>query len=185
MQRNRKFESVVLEELNYTELVSKHSVNENIMRQRGNIFHDDTRMLHQYDEMPLTMKELGVEKGFDFDFKYGQKSACEFNEDLAAIHQSMMQSPKINRHRKKKRRKYPKFRFVPSLEAIKENELFETHFESIRKLEKDSRRASPESWYVYNGRRKTRTSKKRFKKFECKDVIGQTDYDYAGQRKKR
>ena len=137
MQRNRKFESVVLEELNYTELVSKHSVNENIMRQRGNIFHDDTRMLHQYDEMPLTMKEIGVEKGFDFDFKYGQKSACEFNEDLAAIHQSMMQSPKINRHRKKKRRKYPKFRFVPSLEAIKENELFETHFESIRKLEKD------------------------------------------------
>lgn len=137
MQRNRKFESVVLEELNYTELVSKHSVNENIMRQRGNIFHDDTRMLHQYDEMPLTMKELGVEKGFDFDFKYGQKSAYEFNEDLAAIHQSMMQSPKINRHRKKKRRKYPKFRFVPSLEAIKENELFETHFESIRKLEKD------------------------------------------------
>lgn len=107
------------------------------MRQRGNLFHDDSRIRHQYDEMPLTMKELGVEKGFDFDFKYGQKSACEFNEDLAAIDQSMMHSPKINRHRKKKRRKYPKFRFVPSLEAIKENELFETHFESIRKLDKD------------------------------------------------
>lgn len=44
---------------------------------------------------------------------------------------------KINCYWKKKRRKYLKFRFVLSLEVIKENELFEMYFESIRKLEKD------------------------------------------------
>lgn len=141
MQRNHYFESVLLKQLNCAEFVSKHSKKRTdncaIMRQRGPIFHEDSRVRLQYDDLPLTMKELSVEKGVDFDFKYGQKSALDFNEDLAAIDLSMMQSPKVNRHRKKKRRKYPKFRFVPSLEDIKEHELFETQLESMRKFEKD------------------------------------------------
>ena len=89
------------------------------------------------DDKPLTMKELNLAKIFDFDFKYGQKSACEFNDDLASINLSMMCSPKVNRHRKKKRRKYPKFRFVPSLGDIKENELFDAQLENLNKLRKD------------------------------------------------
>lgn len=109
------------------------------MRQRGPIFHDDSPVRLQYDDKPLTMEELDVAKGCDFDFKYGQKFAFDFNDDLVAIDLSMMQSPKVNRHRRKKRRKYPKFRFVPSLEDIKENELFETQQENLnlKKLEKD------------------------------------------------
>ena len=91
-----------------------------------------------HDDKPLTMKELNVRaKIFDFDFKYGQKSAWEFNDDLASINLSMMYSPKVNRHRKKKRRKYPKFRFVPSLGDIKENELFDAQLENLNKHRKD------------------------------------------------
>ncbi|XP_078364704.1 uncharacterized protein LOC144649131 [Oculina patagonica] len=109
------------------------------MRQRAPIFHDDSPVRLQYDDKPLTMEELDVAKGCDFDFKYGRKSALDFNDDLVAIDLSMMQSPKVNRHRRKKRRKYPKFRFVPSLEDIKEHELFETQQENLnlKKLEKD------------------------------------------------
>ena len=109
------------------------------MRQRGPIFHDDLPLCLQYDDQPLTMEELDIAKGCDFDFKYGQKFAFDFSDDLVAIDLSMMQSPKTNRHRRKKRRKYPKFRFVPSLEDIKENELFETQLETsrLKKLEKD------------------------------------------------
>lgn len=94
-----------------------------------------TCLLH--DDKPLAMKDLNVAKIYDFDFKYGQKSAWDFNDDLAAIDLSMIQSPKVNRHRRKKRRKYPKFRFVPSLGDIKENELFDTQLESESKLKKD------------------------------------------------
>jgi len=83
------------------------------------------------------MKELNVARIYDFDFKYGQKSAWDFNEDLAAIDLSMMYSPKANRNRKIKRRKYPKFRFAPSLGDIKENELFDSQLESVNKLKKD------------------------------------------------
>ena len=89
------------------------------------------------DDKPLTMKKLNVDKIFDFDFKYGQKSAWQFNDDLASINLSMMCSPKVNRHRKKKRRKYPKFRFVPSLGDIKENELFDAQLENLSKCRKD------------------------------------------------
>ena len=70
-------------------------------------------------------------------FKYGQKSAWDFNDDLAAINLSMMYSPKANRNRKIKRRKYPKFRFAPSLGDIKENELFDSQLENVNKLKKD------------------------------------------------
>ena len=107
------------------------------MRQRGTIFQEDSVVPFQYDEKPLTMGDMDAGKGCDFNFKYGQKSAWDYNDDLAAIDFSMMQSPKENRHRRRKRRKYPKFRFVPSLEDIKENELFETQMENLKKLEKD------------------------------------------------
>ena len=89
------------------------------------------------DDKPLTMKELNVAKIYDFDFKYGQKSAWDFNDDLAAIDLSMMYSPKANRNRNIKRRKYPKFRFAPSLGDIKENELFDSQLENGNKLKKD------------------------------------------------
>lgn len=107
------------------------------MRQRGTIFQEDSVVPFQYDDKPLTMGDMDAVKGCDFNFKYGQKSAWDYNDDLAAIDFSMMQSPKENRHRRRKRRKYPKFRFVPSLEDIKENELFETQMENLKKLEKD------------------------------------------------
>ena len=94
-----------------------------------------TRFSH--DDKPLTMKELNVAKIYDFDFKYGRNSARDFNDDLAAIDLSMMYSPKVNRNRKIKRRKYPKFRFVPSLEDIKENELFDTQLENLNMPKKD------------------------------------------------
>ena len=89
------------------------------------------------DDQPLTMMELNGAKIYDFDFKYGQKSAWDFNDDLAAINLSMMYSPKANRNRKIKRRKYPKFRFAPSLGDIKENELFDSQLENVNKLKKD------------------------------------------------
>ena len=107
------------------------------MRQRGT-FHEDSPSFLLQDETPVTMKELSLARVYDFDFKYGQKTALDFNEDLAAIDRSMMQSPKRNRRRVKKRRKYPKFRFVPCLEVIQENELFETQLENFKlKLDKD------------------------------------------------
>lgn len=90
-----------------------------------------------HDDKPLAMKELNVAKIFDFDFKYGQKPSWEFNDDLVSINLSMIYSPKANRHRKKKRRKYPKFRFVPSLGDIKENELFDAQLENLNKHKKD------------------------------------------------
>jgi len=90
-----------------------------------------------YDDQPLTMKDLDAAKIYNFDFKYGQKSAGEFNDDLAAIDFSMMYSAKINRHRKIKRGKYPKFRFAPSLGDIKENELFDSQLEHLRSVKKD------------------------------------------------
>ena len=89
------------------------------------------------DDKPLTMKELDVANIYNFDFKYGKKSAWEFDDDLAAIDLSMMYSPKINRHRKIKRRKYPKFRFAPSLGDIKENELFDSQMEHLKNVKKD------------------------------------------------
>ena len=89
------------------------------------------------DDKPLTMKELNVARIYDFDFKYGQKSAWDFNDDLAVINLSMMYSPKANRNRKVKRRKYPKFRFAPSLGDIKENELFDSQLENVNKPKKD------------------------------------------------
>ena len=89
------------------------------------------------DDKPLTMKELNAAKIYDFDFKYGQKSAWEFNDDLAAIDLSMMYSPKTNRNRKIKRRKYPKFRFAPRRGDIKENEVFDSQLENVNKLNKD------------------------------------------------
>ena len=96
-----------------------------------------TCLLHDHEDKPLTMRELDKAKVYDFDFKYGKKSAWDFTDDLAAIDLSMMQSPKVNRHRRRKRRKYPKFRFVPSLEDINENELFETQLENLQILKKD------------------------------------------------
>jgi len=90
-----------------------------------------------YDDQPLTMKDLDAAKIYNFDFKYAQKSAGEFNDDLAAIDFSMMYSAKINRHRKIKRGKYPKFRFAPSLGDIKENELFDSQLEHLRSVKKD------------------------------------------------
>lgn len=80
---------------------------------------------------PLAMKDLNVAKVYDFDFKYGQKSAWDYHRDLEAIDQSMMQGPNkpVRRRRIIKKRKYPRFGFVPSLEDIKENELFETSVE--------------------------------------------------------
>lgn len=90
-----------------------------------------------YDDQPLTMKDLDAAKIYNFDFKYGQKSAGEFNDDLAAIDLSMKYSPKVNCHRKIKRRKYPKFRFAPSLGDIKENELFDSQLEHLRSVKKD------------------------------------------------
>ena len=92
-----------------------------------------------HEERPLAMRDLNVAKVYDFDFKYGQKSALDFHQDLAAIDQSMMQTPKtvVRRRRIIKRRKYPRFGFVPSLEDIKENELFETSEISIEEEKKD------------------------------------------------
>ena len=119
---------------------------------RTEIFPEESKQCSylSQDDKPLTMKELNVAKIFDFDFKYGQKSAWEFNDDLASINLSMMYSPKVNRHRKKKRRKYPKFRFVPSLGDIKENELFDAHLELFNERKKrfgrHSRRTSSELW---------------------------------------
>lgn len=91
------------------------------------------------DELkPLTMKELSVAKVYDFDFMYGQKTAWNFKEDLAAIDRSMMQKPQRNRKRFKKRRKYPKFMFKPTLEVIEENELFESKLDGVKcTLDKD------------------------------------------------
>ena len=88
-------------------------------------------------DKPLTMKELDEAKIYNFDFKYGQKSAEEFNDDLSAIDLSMMYSPKVNFHRKIKRRKYPKFRFAPSLGDVKENELFDSQQLHLRNAKKD------------------------------------------------
>ena len=90
-----------------------------------------------YDDKPLTMKELDAAKIYNFDLKYSQNSAGEFNDDFAAIDLSMMCSPKVNCHRKIKRRKYPKFRFAPSLGDIKENELFDSQLEHVRNVKKD------------------------------------------------
>ena len=91
-----------------------------------------TCLLHE--DKPLTMSELNKAKVYDFDFKYGQKSTWDFNDELAAIDLSMIQSPKpkVIRRRKIKRRKYPKFKFIPSLEDIKENELFETKLQHLK-----------------------------------------------------
>ena len=89
------------------------------------------------DDKPLTMKELDVAKMDNFDFKYGQKSAWEFNDDLAAIDISIMYSDKKNCHRKTKRGKYPKFRFTPSLEVIKENEVLDSQPEHLKTVKKD------------------------------------------------
>ena len=97
------------------------------------LFQEDSPVSLLHDDKPLTMKELSVDKVYDFDFKYGQKSALDFNEDLIAIDISMMQSPRATRRRRIKRRKYPKFSFVPSLEDIKENELFETSSDDEKK----------------------------------------------------
>ena len=44
------------------------------------------------EDKPLTMRELNKAKVYDFDFKYGQKSYRDFNDELAAIDLSMMQS---------------------------------------------------------------------------------------------
>lgn len=85
------------------------------------------------DELkPLTMKELSVAEVYNFDFMYGQKTAWNFEDDLAAIDRSMMQRSKRNRKRFKKRRKYPKFRFKPTLEVIEENELFECKLDGVK-----------------------------------------------------
>lgn len=94
------------------------------MRLKFSFYEDSTTCSVIAEEMPVTMKELSLAKFYDFDFKYGQKTAWDFNDDLATIDRSMMHSPKRNQHRFKKRRKYPKFRFVPRLEDIQENELF-------------------------------------------------------------
>lgn len=96
-----------------------------------------TCLLHE--DKPLTMKELNKAKVYNFDFKYGQKSSWDFIDELAAIDLSMMQSPKVNRHRHRriKRRKYPKSRFVPSLENIKENELFISQLDHLDRITKD------------------------------------------------
>ena len=104
---------------------------------RTEIFPEESKQCSclSHDDKPLTMKELNVAKIFDFDFKYGKKTAWELNDDLASISLSMKYSP--NRHRKKKRRKYPKFRFVPSLGDIKENELFDAQLENLNKHRKD------------------------------------------------
>ena len=88
-------------------------------------------------DKPLTMKELDEAKIYNFDFKYGLTSAEEFNDDLAAIDLSMIYSPKVNFHRKIKRRKYPKFKFAPSLGDVKENELFDSQLEHLRNVKKD------------------------------------------------
>ena len=91
-------------------------------------------------DKPLTMKELDVAKVYNFDFKYGKKSAGEFNDDLAAIDLSMKYSPKVNYHRKIKRRKYPKFRFAPSLGDINENKLLDSqleHVKNVKNVKKD------------------------------------------------
>jgi len=96
---------------------------------------DDPAPLAIHDG-PLAMKDLNVAKVYDFDFKYGQKSMLDFHEDLAAIDQSMMQTPKakaVHRRRIIKKRKYPRFGFTPSLEDIKENEPFEVSFEEEKK----------------------------------------------------
>ena len=107
------------------------------MRQRGTFYHESSSHILS-DEEPLTMSELSAADVYDFDFKYGQKTAWDFHEDLAAIDRSMTQSPKRNQNRFRKRKKYPKFRFVPSLEDIQENELFETQLENVTvKLNKD------------------------------------------------
>ena len=89
-------------------------------------FQEDPSPVVILHDGPLSMKDFNAAKVYDFDFKYGQKSVLDFREDLAAIDLSMMQTkPVVRRRRIVKKRKYPKFGFVPSLEDIKENELFE------------------------------------------------------------
>lgn len=95
------------------------------------------------DERPVSMKELSLTKVYDFEFKYGQKTACDLNEDLSVIDRSMMQSSKRNRYRFKKQRKQcPCFSFVPTLEVIQENELFETQLKGQVKFRQDKDLAS-------------------------------------------
>ena len=101
------------------------------------LFQGTSTMCLTQEDKPLTMRELNKAKVYDFDFKYGQKSYWDFNDELAAIDLSMMQSPKLNCHRRIKRGKYPKFRFVPSLEDIKENEFFDTQLGNSKKVTTD------------------------------------------------
>lgn len=110
------------------------------MRQRLGIHEDcfTKTMFGVHNEEPLTMSELSVGKRYDFDLKYGQKTASVITQDLMAIDRSMMQRPKRDRRRFKKKKKYPKFRFAPSLEVIQEHELFETKGEHVMfQTEKD------------------------------------------------
>ena len=131
-QPNNYFASVVLKHLSWTEFRARAGENHEVMC-KTEILHEDSPVVLLHDDKPLTMKELSVDKVYDFDFKYGQKSAVDFHKDLAAIDLSMMQNPKGTRRRRIKRRKYPKLSFVPSLEDIKENELFELSFEDEKK----------------------------------------------------
>lgn len=118
--------------MSWKELGQRASENFEIMCKTELLQEDKpVRLLH--DDIPLAMKDLNVAKVYDFDFKYGHKSTLDFHQDLAAIDLSMMQSPKPTRRRRIKRRKYPKFSFVPSLEDIKENELFETSSDDEKK----------------------------------------------------
>ena len=110
------------------------------MRQRIAIHEDSPSIFSLQEEQPGTMNEVSIAKRYDFDFKYGHKTASVVHQDLAAIDRSMMQRPKRDRRRFKKKKKYPKFRFVPSLEVIEENELFETQLDHVHvkfKLDKD------------------------------------------------
>ena len=131
-QSNRTSASVVGERLNRKDFVF---ILKFVRLKTMTVFRDTTPT----DELkPLTMKELSVAKVYDFDFMYGQKTALNFKDDLAAIDRSMMQKPQRNRKRFKKRRKYPKFIFKPTLEVIEENELFESKLDVVKyTLDKD------------------------------------------------
>ena len=129
----------MLEHLKWTDLDSQTREIFGVMCKTEPFKEDPAPVCLPHDDRPLAMKDLNVAKVFDFDFKYGKKSAVDFHEDLAAIDQSMMQSPKtvVRRRRIIKRRKYPRFGFVPSLEDIKENELFETSEAAVEDEKKD------------------------------------------------
>jgi hypothetical protein len=81
-------------------------------------------------EIPVSMTDYTLEKGFDFDFKYGQSQAFECMDNSVSS-RSPSSSPRVRRkhHRRKlrgkKKYRFPSTFFEPSLENIDEEKEIE------------------------------------------------------------